>query len=215
MKAGQFDPVKTFLVQGEWAAGIGCPTGAKTAVCDPTDPNCGTFVAGPLYTDPACPTGDSKNRRNEGLLLAKTGPTANIAAAGADLKHVKGITLTELGYDIRKAGPTVDDDRGSYCGAGAPRFNVETTTGFFFVGCNSPAPTSQTAGTGFIRLRWTPVQGFNAATGLLEPITGTVKSIMIVFDEGTDTGPNNFGLAVLDNIDVNGVLVGRGDEGND
>jgi hypothetical protein len=32
-----------------------------------------------------------------------------------------------------------------------------------------------------------------------------------VFDEGQDTTPDNFGLAVLDNIDVNGTLVGRGD----
>ena len=39
----------------------------------------------------------------------------------------------------------------------------------------------------------------------------TVTSIQIVFDEGQDTGPDNFGLAVLDNIDVNGTLVGQGD----
>jgi hypothetical protein len=37
-----------------------------------------------------------------------------------------------------------------------------------------------------------------------------VSSITIIFDEGTDIGPDNFGLAVLDNIDVNGALVGRG-----
>jgi hypothetical protein len=37
-----------------------------------------------------------------------------------------------------------------------------------------------------------------------------VRSLSIVFDEGTDTGPDNFGLAVLDNIDVNTVLVGEG-----
>jgi hypothetical protein len=44
-------------------------------------------------------------------------------------------------------------------------------------------------------------------------IQGTkVSSIQIVFDEGQDTGgPDNFGLAVLDNVDVNGTLVGRGD----
>ena len=58
------------------------------------------------------------------------------------------------------------------------------------------------------------MQGFNASTGLLVPITGTVKSITIVFDEGTDTGPDNFGLAVIDNVDVNGVLIGRGDDGD-
>src|SRR5437899_2085794 len=35
-------------------------------------------------------------------------------------------------------------------------------------------------------------------------------SLAIVFDEGYDTAPDNFGMAVLDNIDVNGVLVGKG-----
>lgn len=50
------------------------------------------------------------------------------------------------------------------------------------------------------------------STGLPADLRGmTVKSIAIVFDEGQDTGgPDNFGLAVLDNIDVNGQLVGRG-----
>ena len=37
-----------------------------------------------------------------------------------------------------------------------------------------------------------------------------VDTIFIVFDEGTDTGPDNFGAAILDHIDVNGTLVGRG-----
>ena len=46
---------------------------------------------------------------------------------------------------------------------------------------------------------------------VLTNITGLeVKSISIVFDEGQDTAPDNFGLAVLDNVDVNSVLVGRG-----
>ena len=52
---------------------------------------------------------------------------------------------------------------------------------------------------------------FNASTGVLENITSVqVRQLSIVFDEGQDTGPDNFGLAVLDNIDVNGKLVGRG-----
>jgi hypothetical protein len=38
------------------------------------------------------------------------------------------------------------------------------------------------------------------------------SSIAIIFDEGQDIsgGPDEFGLAVLDNIDVNGTLAGRG-----
>ena len=56
-----------------------------------------------------------------------------------------------------------------------------------------------------------PLLAFNASTGTLDPIDGkTIERLQIVFDEGYDVGPDNFGLAVLDNIDVNGVLVGQG-----
>jgi hypothetical protein len=146
-------------------------------------------------------------------LLGKTGPTANVAAGVADLEDVKGITLTELGYDLRKPGANVNDPRGSHCGAGAPRFDITTTAGSYFLGCDSPPPTVDTAGTGWQRLRWggaAPLLAFDATTGALVNVTGTVQSIQIVFDEGQDTGPDNFGLAILDNIDVNGVLVGQG-----
>jgi hypothetical protein len=202
VKADEYDPAKTFLVQAQWLDGIGCPTGAKVATYPSTSPT-GT------YTDPACPTGDSSDKKNEGLLLAKTGPTTNNASAFAEIKGVKGITLTELGYDLRKPTNT-SDPRGSHCGAGSPRFNITTTTGFFFLGCNSPAPTTQTAGNGWLRLRWGgsggPLQAY--LDGTLTTVTGEVTRLSIVFDEGQDTGPDNFGLAVLDNIDVNGTLVG-------
>src|SRR5438445_8072167 len=118
VKPGEFDPGKTFLVQAQWLRGIGCPTNAKSFD--------GTTTT--MFSDPACLTGDDGDKRNEGLLLAKTGPTANVASAFAELKEVKGLTLTELGYDLRK--PTgASDPRGSHCGAGAPRFNVETKDG--------------------------------------------------------------------------------------
>jgi hypothetical protein len=65
----------------------------------------------------------------------------------------------------------------------------------------------------WLRLRWggaTPL-AFNATTGALENISAVqVERLSIVFDEGQDVGPDNFGLAVLDNIDVNGRLVGQG-----
>ena len=198
----QFDPFKTMLVQGSWLSGIGCPTNAT--VHDGTTPS--TFTAG------GCPSGDPMDRGTEGLLLAKTGPTSNFAASGAILKNVAGLMLTELGYDIRKPGPA-SDDRGSHCGAGAPRFNVTTSTGFWFIGCNSPPADSTVTGNGWIRMRWGgtgfTLMGFENGVSLT-PVTGIVSSIAIVFDEGQDTGPDEFGLAVLDNIDVNGILVGKG-----
>ena len=213
VKPGEFKPEKTPLVNGALLNSLGCPTNAKTAVYNSTftDTN-----PGPPYTDPACPTGDDKDKKVEGLLLNKTGPTSNAAAAGAEIKGLKkGTVLTELGYDIRKPGGNTDA-RGSHCGAGAPRFNVGTKDGnFYFIGCNSPPPTSSTPGAGFVRDRWGTgtagsVMGFNASTGVLEPITGEVTFLEIVMDEGQDTGPDNFGLAILDNIDINGTLVGRG-----
>lgn len=199
-----YDPAKTHLVQGTWLDGIGCPTGAKVAIYPATSPT-GTFTAG------GCPSGDSSDKTNQGLLLAKTGPLENNASAGAVLKNVKGITLTELGYDLRKDGADPGAAPGSHCGAGAARFNVTTSAGFWFVGCNSPTPTVTFSGDGWMRLRWTT--GYK--DGVISPFTGTVQSISIVFDEGTiGAGPDNFGVAILDNIDVNGVLIGQGKAGD-
>jgi hypothetical protein len=205
-KAGVYDPAKTHLAQAGWIAGIGCPTNAGVSTTGGKHPNT-------TYTDPACTTGDRRDNANEGLLLAKTGPTANYAAGVADLNNVRGTKLTELGYDLRKPTSTTDP-RGSHCGAGAPRFDVTLKDGTTYsIGCNSPPPDQQTAGNGWLRLRWGGnglLLGYNSS-GTLTNISGqTVKSIQIVFDEGQDTAPDNFGLAVLDNIDVNGTLVGHG-----
>jgi hypothetical protein len=199
-----FDPGKTHLAQSGWLSGIGCPTNARIFNGSSTSP----------YTDPACPTGDPRDRVNEGLLLVKTGPTRNVASGGVVLNDVKNTAVKELGYDIRKPGVAADT-RGSHCGAGAPRFNVVTKDGrTFFIGCNSPSAPVQQAGNGWLRLRWggaVPLLGFNAKTGTLTNISGAqVKQIAIVFDEGQDAGPDTFGLAVLDNIDVNGRLIGQG-----
>src|SRR4051812_6673649 len=204
VKPQEYDPAHTDLVQAAWLNAIGCPTGASVATYPATSPT-GTFA------DSSCAIGDPRDRHNEGLLLAKTGPTSNNASAVAELKKVKGITLTELGWDIRKQGVSANAV-GSHCGAGAPRFNISfhTTTGpgFAFLGCNSPPAETQTPSlTGWIRMRW-------GAAGLLAagvPANNVVDRITIVFDEGQDTGgPDQFGAAVLDNIDVNATLVGHG-----
>jgi len=204
--AGTYDPAKTFLVGAAWSSGIGCPTHSKIATYPSTTPT-------GVYTDAACTTGDAKDKKNEGLVLAKTGPTSNNAESFVELKELKGLTPTELGYDLRKPGTDVNDPRGSHCGAGSPMFQLEMQNGdVYYVGCNSPAPTTDTAGNGWQRLRWggsAPLQGYlNGVT--LQTITGKIKKATVVFQEGQDTGPDNFGIAVLDNVDVNNTLVGRG-----
>lgn len=188
----EVDPNNVNLAKATWLSGTGCaPTGG---------------------TDPGCAIGgDTKDKKNEGLLLAKTGTTANFVAAGARINGVKGTVLTELGYDLRKPMDTLDP-RGSHCGAGAPRFNVIIAGVTYFVGCNSPTPVQSPLGTGWIRLTWggtVPLMAFGPLG--LENITGrTVDAIQILFDEGQDIGPDNFGMAVLDNIRVNQQVAGRG-----
>ena len=142
---------------------------------------------------------DAKGHDSEGLILSKNGPTADCSAAGATLKGVKGITLTEIGFDIRNGG---------HCGAGAPRFNVVTSDGFHFLGgCANATQTPNTPQQGWTRVRIDPLNPAQA----FPPIAPGAKivSIDIVFDEGVDVGPDFSGMAIIDNIDVNGVLVGR------
>ena len=218
VKAQTFDPHHTFLVNATWLSGIGCPTDATVRLFNSNSPY--NLLPPSKYSDPACLTGDSSDHSNQGLLMAKTGPTLNDASATAELVGVKGSVLTELGYDLRKPGLDISDPRGSHCGAGAPRFNITLQDGeFFFLGCSSPPPTTQGAGVGFIRLRWggggAPLQAYLNGNALQTIPAIAVKSISIVFDEGQDTAPDNFGLAVLDNIDVNGTLVGHGVNGVD
>ena len=197
-----FDPGHTFLVQSTWLDGIGCPTDARTFD--------GTTTT-PLPADPACTTGDPRDSHNEGLLLVKTGPTTNFAAGTAELKKVRGQHVTELGYDIRKSTAPATPN-GSHCGAGAPRFDVITSDGVdHFVGCNSPPAMVQSASNAWLRLRW----GATELAAAFPPIapTDTVSRIVIIFDEGSDTGPDFFGAAVIDNVDFNGAIVGRGPVG--
>jgi hypothetical protein len=200
VKPQEFDPGKTSLVQSAWLHGIGCPTNGFIAI-----PNADfTGVAGTApYQDTGCPTGDPGDTRNEGLLLVKTGPTNNFASATAELINVKGMTIVDLGYDIRKPIVAAANPAGSHCGAGAPRFNVITDVGFHFIGCNSPPGVVTASSNGWVRLRW------SAALAGIAP-TEIVRRIVIIYDEGQDTGPEFIGAAILDNIYLNGQIVGRG-----
>src|SRR5207249_4985877 len=71
--------------------------------------------------------GDPPNKRDPhlGLLLNKNGATPICSSAGAEITGVKGKTVTStfhVGLDYRNGG---------HCGAGAPRFNIDTDMGFF------------------------------------------------------------------------------------
>ncbi|HET8522044.1 MAG TPA: hypothetical protein VFL82_02355 [Thermomicrobiales bacterium] len=124
---------------------------------------------------------------NHALFLQKDGPTTANAAAGATVSGAEGQELTELGFDIRND---------SYCGAGAPRFNVVTTDGVtHFFGCMYGTHTD--LGNGWTQVRFAPEDAF-------PPVVpgSTIQSIDIVLDEGPAS-------VYLDNIDVNGSIAGK------
>jgi len=160
-----YDPASTNSVAATWVDGTG--TSSTTAV----------------------------DSRQQGLLLSKTSAASNQAQAGVVIRTVEGITLTELGYDIRNGGQ---------CTAMSPRFVVVTSDDVVHkIGCSTgssqPAPAA-----GWKRLRFDPANP--AQTSPVIQAGSKVKSIYLVLDGGPESGAS---LVVLDNIDINGTLVGK------
>ena len=90
---------------------------------------------------------NSSDTRNQGLLLSKTSAASNQAQAGVVIRDVEGMSITELGYDIRNGGQ---------CTATTPRFAIVTTDEVVHkAGCTAgtshPAPAA-----GWKRLRFDP-----------------------------------------------------------
>jgi hypothetical protein len=115
------------------------------------------------------------------LHLAKNCPTSTNAAAGADITGLEGQTFTSASFTLAST---------SQCQGGSPRFDVVTTTGLFFLGCNNVTPSGNT---------YTFTPATIAAAGNQVPFpTGTIQSISILIDVQ--------GTADISNITVNGVL---------
>ena len=199
--------VVSFVLVGLLAAGyaFAATLGSALFEFDPTKTNhvAAAWVKGLGETDASGPN-------NFAVLLSKSTETAANASSGVVITGAVGIVLNDplsvLGFDIRD---------GSHCGAGAPRFNVVTMDNVLhFLGCQ--AATTVEAGDGepaiepgWTRKKLTP-SDLNQAFPAIPPgdtsANNTVSSIAIVFDEGTDQG---VGFAILDNININGVFLGR------
>jgi hypothetical protein len=117
------------------------------------------------------------------LHLAKNCPTSTNAAAGADITGLEGQPFTSASFTLASA---------SQCQGGSPRFDVVTTTGLFFLGCNNVTPTINADGTA--TYTFTPA---TLAAGIPFP-TGTIQAISILIDVQ--------GTADVSDITVNGVL---------
>ena len=158
------------------------PTGTNSVAANWVD---GTGAAATMPAD----------SRVQGLLLSKTSAASVQAQAVVVIRNAEGITLTELGYDIRN---------GSQCTAKSPRLVVVTSDDLVHkIGCSTGTAQPSPA-TGWKRLRFDPT---NPAQTVLAITPGTqVKSIHIVLDDGPESGAS---MVVLDNINVNGTFIGK------
>ena len=133
----------------------------------------------------------------QGLVLEKDVATSVVAAGVAQINGVKQQRL-----DPDTLVVSFDHQDGTYCGSGAPRFNVEValpdgTSERIFLGCyygtQSPAPVA--GWTTYSFTLQNPSQCFCA----LPPAGSVVTGIEIVQDEQ--------GSTVLDRITINGTVI--------
>src|SRR6476646_3433729 len=160
--------MKKFLALGVTAVALLLAATASAAlvpgVYDPDATGCptATYSAGVLHLEKNCP-----NSTN--------------AAAGADITGFDGQTFTSASFTLAST---------TQCQGGSPRFDVVTTNGTFFLGCNNVTPVGNT---------YTFTAATIAAGGNQVPVpTGTIQAVDVLIDvEGT---------ADLSNITFNGEL---------
>lgn len=163
---------------------------------------------------------DSKGNARHALFLRKLTATATFAAGVAVVNNAEGLDVAglTLAWDRRADG---------HCGAGAPRWNVivqgqSGASYTVFLGCAGATHTPDGVPPVWFRDTFvfgspdtvsymTTALGFTP--GQVADIEGgTVQSLAIVFDEGTDVGP---GFVYLDNIQVGDkIWTGPMDNGN-
>ena len=111
-------------------------------------------------------------KKTRTLHLEKNCVTSTNAAAGAEVTGVGGQTFQSASFTLASA---------TQCQGGSPRFNVVTTTGTFFLGCNNVIPTTNADGTA----TYTFTAATLAAAGQPTP-TGTIEFVSVLIDvQGT------------------------------
>lgn len=114
------------------------------------------------------------SKKTKTLHLEKNCPTPTNASAGAVITGVSGKTFQSASFTLASS---------TQCQGGSPRFNVVTTAGLFFLGCNNVTPTTNANGTA----TYTFTAATLAAAGQQVPTpTGTVQFVSVLIDvEGT------------------------------
>jgi hypothetical protein len=165
-----------------------------------------TLSSGALYAHwidrLGVPQGNSGQKNYPGLVLSKNATAPTGSQVGALIRNADGLSLTELGFDYREGGQ---------CTATSPYFEVVTTDGRTHVvgGCSKGTIQQPPPAAGWTRVRFNLSDPNQQSSPPINP-SDHVKSIELVLDQGPETGASAAGgLVVIDNIDINGMLVGK------
>lgn len=132
-------------------------------------------------------TGCVTSTYSNGVLhLAKNCASSTNASAGANITGVAGQTFQSASFTLAGA---------SQCQGGSPRFNVLTTGGTFFLGCNNVTPTINPDGTATYTFTAANLQP--AVTGTTPGAISSGQMQILIDQQGT---------ADITKIVVNGVL---------
>jgi len=139
------------------------------------------------------PVASPKDPTSQGLVLTRNPSAAKSAIAGAVLKGAAGSQLSRLSFDLRSD---------SECTAKAPQFVIVTTDEVVHkASCASGTVQSLTV-PGWQRVSFDPANSAQLSPAVTPGMA--VKTIALVMDQ-----PVGSGMAVVDNINVNGRYIGR------
>ncbi len=161
----------------------------------------------------------------QGLVMEKATLSDDLGIPYADIEGMYDMPLTELGFDVRSQQQ--NGFSGEHCNA-SPTIEVTLTNGTtyaFF--CTSGAHTA-IPNTAWDRVRFTdadafpiscsgkgcvmePWPGFASGAAIVAPPTSphpSFATFMIIMFDGYDSAPDFSGVTYMDNIDVNGSLLG-------
>jgi hypothetical protein len=138
----------------------------------------------------------SGDPQNTGLLLVKRTKSAVDVASGVEIKGAANEPVTQLGFDIRRT---------SYC-TYSPAWTVHLPSGPIGLRCDQGARTDIPNRPNWVRVR------FDASNAPQVPWGSTpVDELDINMIDGKDHNPSGKqAQSYLDNLDVNGTLIGTG-----
>jgi hypothetical protein len=139
------------------------------------------------------PVQSKKDPTSQGLVIRRNPSAPKTAIAGAALKGAAGSQLSQLSFDLRSD---------SECSSQAPQFVIVTADEIVHKASCATGTIQSLTVSGWKRVSFDPANSRQLSPAVAPGMA--VKTIALVMDQPIATG-----MAVLDNINVNGRYIGR------